>query len=168
MSTHPDAPVRREVSSARGPVRSAVYGTVIAMSVLAYLGDHEPAPGVAALTVACTGIVIGLAEAYAGLLAGALADGTRVVASDVRHELRESSFAAAPGLVAGVVLLVTALLGLGIAVRIDVALWIGVATLGVCGGLAGRTRRRTTTRVVWTVASLALGVVIVLLKAAVH
>jgi hypothetical protein len=168
VSTHPEAPVRQEVPSARGPVRSAVYGTVIAMSVMAYLGDHEPAPGIAALTVACTGIVIGLAEAYAGLLAGALADGTRVGVSDVRHELRESAYAAAPGVVAGVVLLVTALVGLGIATRIDITLWAGVAALGVFGGLAGRTRRRTTTRVVWTVASLALGVTIVLLKAALH
>jgi hypothetical protein len=158
---------RHEASSARGPIRSAVYGTVIAMSVLAYLGDHDTGPGTAVVTVVGTGVVIFFAEAYAGLMAVALAEGRRV-APEVRHEVGVSAYAAVPGVMAGLVLLVTALFGLDVATRIDVTLWVGVAALTVLGAVGGRSQGRTTMRVLWTLASLLVGVLIVVLKAALH
>lgn len=150
-------------------IRSGVYGTVIAMSVLAYLGDHDPGPGVAAATVAGTGIVIFLAEAYAELMALGLARRDRPPPREVRGTLLACSYSAAPGLVAALVLLLTTVLGLGVATRIDITLWTGVAALAVMSVLVGRgTHRRPAIRVAWTLASLAVGTSIVLLKAALH
>ena len=173
MTTSRDASSRSRHDDPEAPllgrIRSGIYGTVIAMSVLAYLGDHEPGPGVAAVTVAGTGIVIFLAEAYAELLAHTLARSTRPSARELREVLLACSYAAVPGLVAGLVLLVTTLLGFDIAVRIDIALWTGVAALAVLSLLAGRSARRgPVVRVAWTLASLAVGASIVLLKAALH
>ncbi len=152
-----------------GRARSAVYGTIIAMSVLAYLGDHEPGPWVTAVTVGGTGIVIFLAEAYADVVGRAYTGVAAPSAREVRAALAQSFWAAVPGLAAGVVLLVTALVGFSLATRIDITLWTGVAALAVCSALAGRAaRRRPAVRVAWTLASIVVGSAIVLLKAAFH
>jgi hypothetical protein len=139
------------------------------MSVLAYLGDHEPAPGVAAVTVAATGVVIFLAEAYAELMALGLARRDKPSPREVRGDLLACSYAAVPGLVAALVLLLTTVLGFDVATRIDITLWVGVAALAVLSVLVGRgAHRRPVVRVAWTLASLAVGTSIVLLKAALH
>ena len=154
---------------AAGRVRAVIYGIVIAMSVLAYLGDHEPGPWVTALTVAGTGIVIFLAEAYAEVVGRAYTGVAAPSAHEVRAALQHSSWAAVPGLVAAAVLLVLALLGVDLSTRIDITLWVGVAALGLCSALAGRTtHRRPAVRMAWTVASILVGSTIVALKAAVH
>ncbi|GAA4735347.1 hypothetical protein [Actinomycetospora chibensis] len=150
-------------------VRAAIYGTVIAVSVLAYLGDHEPGPWVTALTVAGTGIVIFLAEAYTEVVGRAYTGVAARLAHELRAALQRSAWAAVPGLVAGVVLLVLALLRIDLSTRIDITLWVGVAALAVCSALAGRaTHRRPVVRVAWTVASILVGSTIVALKAALH
>ena len=160
---------RRSGERAAGRVRAAIYGTVIAMSVLAYLGDHEPGPWVTALTVAGTGIVIFLAEAYAEVVGRAYTGVAAPSAHEVRVALQHSSWAAVPGLVAAAVLLVLALLRVDLSTRIDITLWVGVAALALCSALAGRsTHRRPAVRVAWTVASILVGSTIVALKAAVH
>lgn len=152
-----------------GRLRATVYGTVLAMSVLAYLGDYEPGPGVAAVTVAGTGIVIFFAEAYAEVMALVLVRSVRPSSRDVRAAVGESSFAALPGLAAALVLGLTAVLQLDVAIRIDITLWIGVAALAVLSALAGWvTHRRPLVRVAWTLASLVVGTAIILLKAALH
>ena len=152
-----------------GRARSAVYGTIIAMSVLAYLGDHEPGPWMTAVTVGGTGIVIFLAEAYAEVVGRAFTGVAAPSGREVRDALAQSCWAAVPGLAAGVVLLVTALLRVPLATRIDITLWTGVLALAVCSALAGRgTRRRPAVRVAWTLASIVVGSAIVLLKAALH
>jgi hypothetical protein len=152
-----------------GRVRSAVYGTIIAMSVLAYLGDQEPGPWVTALTVGGTGIVIFLAEAYAEVVGQAFSGAAASSVREVGAALRRTWWAAVPGLAAGVVLLATALLGFPVATRIDITLWIGVAALAACSILAGRAAHpRPAVRVAWALGSIVVGSAIVLLKAAVH
>ena len=152
-----------------GRLRAGVYGTVLAMSVLAYLGDYEPGPGVAAVTVAGTGVVMFLAEAYAELMALTMIRPARPTAHDVHAVVGGCSFAALPGIVAGLLLGLTAVLQLDVAIRIDVTLWTGVAALAVLSGLAGwATHRRALVRLAWTVASLVVGTAIVALKAALH
>jgi hypothetical protein len=164
-AAHPAAAVERSVAR----VRSAVYGTVIAMSVLAYLGDHEPGPGVTAVTVAGTGVVISLAEAYAELLARATTGVAPPSAREVGAALVQCSWAAVPGLAAAVVLLLTGLLRYDVATRIDITLWVGVAALAACSVVAGRASgRRPAVRVAWTLVSIAVGTIIVVLKAALH
>jgi hypothetical protein len=152
-----------------GRARSAIYGTIIAMSVLAYLGDHEPGPFVTAVTVGGTGIVIFLAEAYAEVVGRAFTGVASPSAGEIRAALLQSCWAAVPGLAAGVVLLVTALLGIPVGTRIDITLWIGVLALAVCGALAAHAaHRRPAARVLWTLVSILVGTAIVVLKAALH
>jgi hypothetical protein len=169
MVGHTAPPPTEPGEEVAGRARSAVYGTIIAMSVLAYLGDHDPGPWVTAVTVGGTGIVIFLAEAYAEVVGRAFTGLAAPSAREVRAALLQSCWAAVPGLAAALVLLVTALLRFPVATRIDVTLWIGVAALAVCSALAGRAaRRRPAVRVAWTLASIVVGSAIVLLKAALH
>ena len=173
MTTSPDAPSASpphpHTPHRRAWLRASVYGTVMAMSVLAYLGDYEPAPGVAAVTVAATSVAIFLAESYAGQLAHTLTGPPRSGRRHLPVVLRESSGTAVPGVVAGVLLGVLALTGVDIGPRIDVVLWVGVAALGVLSLLGARAaRRRPAVQVAWALASLLVGTSIVLLKAALH
>ncbi|MEJ2862036.1 hypothetical protein [Actinomycetospora flava] len=173
MTTSSDAPsaspAQASTDHRRDHLRASVYGTVMAMSVLAYLGDHEPAPGVAALTVAATGVAIFLAETYAGQLAHTLTGPPRSGRRHLTIVLRESAGTAVPGVVAGVLLGGFTVFGLDLALRIDIVLWVGVAALGVLSVLCGRAaRRRPALQVAWALASLAVGTSIVLLKAALH
>lgn len=149
--------------------RSALTGTIFAMSVLAYLGDHETGLGQAVVTVVGTGVVIFFAEAYAGLLSSSLAAAHRLGAGAVRHELRTCSAAAAPGLLAGLALLAADLAGLDVQVGIDVALWLGVGSLTVCSVVASRVAGRgIAVQVALVVASVVVGGGIIVLKAALH
>lgn len=159
----------RPTANALARTRSALTGTIFAMSVLAYLGDHETGLGQAVVTVAGTGVVIFFAEAYAGLLSSSLAAARRLRSDAVRHELRTCSAAAAPGLAAGLVLLLADLARLDVRTGIDVALWLGVGWLTVCSVVASRVAGRSlVVQAVLVVVSVAVGGVIILLKAALH
>ncbi|MDD7942367.1 hypothetical protein PHK61_28525 [Actinomycetospora lutea] len=173
MTTPPDAPSSSPPHSPtvlrRHRLRASVYGTLMAMSVLAYLGDYDPGPGLAALTVAGTGVAIFLAETYSGLLAGTLTAPPRSGRQVLRAVVGESAGTGLPGILAGVLLFVLALTGLDVALRIDVTLWVGVAALAVLSLLGGRAaRRRPHVQLAWAIASLAVGASIVLFKAALH
>ena len=80
----------------RAKLRATLTGSIFAMSVLAYLGDHETTLTKAVLTVVGTGLVIFFGEAYAGLFSMALASVRALPAAEVRHELSACSMAAAP------------------------------------------------------------------------
>ena len=154
---------------ARAHLRSALTGSIFAMSVLAYLGDHETTLLTAVVTVAGTGIVIFLAEAYAGLLSTALASERKVPRAEVRHEIRASSMAAAPGILAGAFLLLADLLRLSVPTAIDIALWLGVLTLtGLSLAEAHGSHRSLLVWVGSVIGSVVIGVVIIVLKAELH
>lgn len=156
-------------SGRQARTRSALTGTIFAMSVLAYLGDHETGLIQAVMTVAGTGVVIFFAEAYAGLLSSSLAAARRLRAIAVRHELRVCSTAAAPGLVAGLVLLLADLARFPVQTGINVALWLGVGSLTVCSVVATRVAGRSlVVQLAFVVASVAVGAVIIVLKAKLH
>lgn len=139
------------------------------MSVLAYLGDHETDTTTAIVMVVGTGIVIFFAEAYAGLMARSLGSVRPLRAPLIRGEAAASSTAAAPGIVAGVVLLIADLANLDVQVAINVALWLGVAGLTGCSILASRAARRSVgVQAGLVLASVVVGAVIVLLKAKLH
>ena len=95
----------------RAKLRATLTGSIFAMSVLAYLGDHETTLTKAVLTVVGTGLVIFFGEAYAGLFSMALASVRALPAAEVRHELSACSMAAAPGVLAGAFLLIADVLG---------------------------------------------------------
>jgi hypothetical protein len=163
--THPDdlSPL------ARARVRAAFTGSIFAMAVLAYLGDHETSLVKAVLTVVGTGLVIFFGEAYAGLFSMALASVRSLSGAEIRHELSACSMAAAPGILAGVFLLVADLLGLTVQTAIDVALWLGVLTLLGCSVLEARGSHRSLPVRIGSVAvSVVVGVGIIVLKAQLH
>ncbi|NMO88292.1 hypothetical protein [Actinomycetospora sp. TBRC 11914] len=154
---------------ARAALRAALTGTIFAMSVLAYLGDHETALGKAVVTVAGTGIVIFLGEVYAGLLSAALASSERLSRTEITVEIGASATAAVPGVLAGLLLLVLSSLGLAVGPSIDAALWLGVVTLALCSILEGHGSHRTVPfKIAMVVVSILLGVVIIVLKAELH
>jgi hypothetical protein len=154
---------------ARAGVRAALTGSIFAMSVLAYLGDHETSLVKAVLTVAGTGLVIFFGEAYAGLFSMALASVRSLSGVEIRHELGACSMAAAPGILAGAFLLLADVLGLTVQTAIDVALWLGVLTLVVCSVIEARgSHRSLSVRVGSVVVSVVLGVGIIVLKAQLH
>ncbi|MDD7968339.1 hypothetical protein [Actinomycetospora lemnae] len=173
MTTSPDAP---STAATRTPavlkhdrLRATTYGTLMAMSVLAYLGDYDPRPGVAAVTVAGTGVVIFLAETYAGVLARTLTGRPHSGRRILRAVVADCLGTALPGVAAGVILVVLTVTGLDAGPLIDITLWVGVAALAVLSLLGGRAaRRRPAVQLAWAVASLLVGSAIVLLKAALH
>jgi hypothetical protein len=149
--------------------RAVLTGTIFAMSVLAYLGGHETDFVGAVVTVVGTGLVIFFAEAYAGLLSSALASQQKLPRSEITRELGVSSLAAGPGVLAALVLLLTGAAGWGVQTGIDVALWLGVLALTACSIAEGHgSRRSVAARVASIAASVAVGVVIIVLKAKLH
>jgi hypothetical protein len=153
----------------RAGVRATLTGSIFAMSVLAYLGDHGTTLVAAVVTVAATGLVIFFGEAYAGLFSMALASARPLTGAQVREELGACSLAAAPGILAGAVLLVADLLGLGVDTAVDVALWLGVLTLFVGSVVeAHGSHRSLPVRFGSVVVSVVLGVGIIVAKAALH
>ena len=153
----------------RTSLRAALTGSIFAMSVLAYLGDHDTSLTKAVVTVVGTGLVVAFGEAYAGLLSAGLASTRRLPAIEVRHELVASAMAALPGVLAGAFLLISELWGPSYQTRIDIALWLGVATLAACSALeAWSSHRSVPFRILSVVVSVAIGVVIIFLKAALH
>lgn len=154
---------------ARAALRAALTGTIFAMSVLAYLGDHDTTLPKAVVTVAGTGVVIFLGEAYAGLLSAALASYQRLSKAEITGEIGASAMAAVPGVLAGLFLLVLSSLGFEVGPSIDAALWLGVVTLALCSILEGHGSHRTVPFKIATVAaSILLGVLIIILKAELH
>lgn len=153
----------------RGHVRAALTGSIFAMSVLAYLGDHETSLVKSVLTVVGTGLVIFFGEAYAGLFSMALTSARTLPGVEIRHELSACSMAAAPGILAGAFLLAADLLGLTLQTAVDVALWLGVLTLLLCSLIEARgSHRSLPVRVGSVVVSVVLGVGIIVLKAQLH
>ncbi len=149
--------------------RAVLTGTIFAMSVLAYLGGHETGIVGAVVTVVGTGLVIFFGEAYAGLLSAALASVHKLPRAEITRELGASSLAAGPGVLAALVLLLVTAVGWGVQTGIDVALWLGVLALTGCSVAEARgSRRSAAARVASIAASVAVGVLIIVLKAKLH
>ncbi|MHC1562148.1 hypothetical protein ACR9E3_24560 [Actinomycetospora sp. C-140] len=165
-----DSPARTDLAdTTRAALRAALTGTIFAMSVLAYFGNHDTGLGEVVASVVGTGIVIFLGEAYAGLLSAALASYDRLPRAEVRHELGVCAFAAGPGVLAGLFLLLGRALGLTVPVSVDVALWLGVLTLALCSTVESVGSHRPVPIKIFSVAvSVVLGVAIIAIKAALH
>ena len=153
----------------RAHYRAALTGTIFAMSVLAYLGDHETTLGTAVVTVAGTGLVVFCAEIYAGLLSASLVTARRLRKDEIHHEFSACSTAAGPGILAALVLLLAELIGWAVQTGITIALWLGVLALTSCSVLEGRGSRRSVGfRVTSIAASVLVGLTIIVLKSKLH
>lgn len=168
-AAHPTGTDRDLSGSAQARLRAALTGSIFAMSVLAYLGNEDTGLVKAVATVVGTGLVIFFGEAYAGLLSASLASARPLPWSEIRHELGVCSMAAAPGVLAGAFLVLADVLGSTTPIAIDVALWLGALTLVALSVLeAHGSHRPPAVRIGSVVASVLIGIAIIVLKALLH
>jgi hypothetical protein len=152
-----------------GRLREAVYGTIVFLSVLAYLDEHPITAGSAFAALAGSASVLFLAQLYAevvtDLVDGRRAPGPRHVWAMARRIWPVAAVVIPP-------LVLIALSGAGVmsvTTALDAAFWFGAASLAVWGYAAGRSAgRKRFGRLVWAVASLFVGLVIATLKALAH
>jgi hypothetical protein len=161
---------RPRVVRTTGSVTEAIYGLILATSVIAVSREYDSSnAGVVAVTVLVTGVVFWLAHVYARVLAGSIAHHRMLDRSEVREVLRHDW-----PLVEVTVPLVL-ILSLGV---LDVvpdksailtAMLAALVELAAAGAYAARTSgaglRGT---VVSAVIAVALGSAVVLLKTLVH
>jgi len=166
---HGGPPGRAEGKPTRNPA-SAVYGTVIAGSLIATEGARDPVdvPRMVAL-VLVSQLVYWLAHVYAELVGQRIETGRRPRRSDVAHLLREewSLVAASYGPLLAVVL--ARLVGAGTNAAVLAGLWTATGVLVLWALVAGRRGRlRGAELVLYVVLSAAFGCALVLLKTLLH
>ena len=161
---------RPRVARTTGSVTEAIYGLILATSVIAVSAEYASSnAGIVGATVLVTGVVFWLAHVYARVLAGSITDHRRPNRSDVREALRHDW-----PLVEVTVPLVL-ILALGMLDLVSDRAAVLAATLAVLVELlaAGAYAARASGAGVWgTLASaliaVALGGAVVLLKALLH
>ena len=150
-------------------LREAVYGTIVVLSVLAVLSEHERSAATAALTVAGTSLVLFFAQVYAG----SVAERVQLGLLPGLDSLRRLAFGAWPVVAVTVwPLVLLGFAGLGLietTTAITVAVWLAVAALGIWGWRAGQIGHSRLAGRLWSTAlDLAVGLGIVALKVAFH
>jgi hypothetical protein len=168
LSTRSGPDLRPLVVRTSGSATEAVYGLILATSVIAVSYDASDA-GPVALAVLVTAVVFWLAHVYAHLLGRGVSEEPGPTRADIARALREHW-----SLVAVVVPLVL-VLGLGAIGAIPdraalvAAMAIALIELAAAGAYAAITRGASPP---WTIVSaaiaLALGLLVVLLKVLVH
>ena len=161
---------RPRVVRTTGSVTEAVYGLILATSVIAVSREYDSTnAGLIGVTVLVTGVVFWLAHVYARVLAGSMIHHRRLSRSEMREALRHDW-----PLVEVTVPLVL-ILALGVLdtvpdrAAILAAMLVALVELAGAGAYAARTSgagMRGT--VVSAVIAVALGSAVVLLKALVH
>jgi hypothetical protein len=153
-----------------GSVTEAIYGLILATSVIAVSREYEPAnAGVVGVTVLVTGVVFWMAHVYSRVLATSVTQhrrpGRREVRDAVRHDWP----------LVEVTLPLLVILALGVLevvpdrASILVAMLAALVELAVAGAYAARMRGSGVTEAVVSAAiAVALGSAVVLLKALLH
>jgi hypothetical protein len=148
----------------------AIYGTVIATALVAGLSeDKDLAPGEIAISVSATMLAFWIAHAYANLLAGDTSGGRLPSWREARRAMAHEWTlveAAAPA----IVFLMLGEFGvLSVTTAKDLAVWIGLVTLAGYGwGLARKGGMGLGRRVAVSLASAALGAIVIAVKLAVE
>lgn len=151
-------------------LREAIYGTIVQLGVLGVLSEEvHPTVRRATLSIGGTAFVLFLAHVYAGVLAGRILHGHRMSWRDVVR-LADESWPVVAVIAWPMVLVVLAWLKIiPVVAALDLAVGIAILSLVLWGwyaarlshaGLGGRLRS--------TALSLAVGLLIVGLKAAIH
>lgn len=150
-------------------LREAVYGTIVYLSVLAYLDEHPITAGSAFAALAGSASVLLLAQLYAevvtDLVDGERRPGARHVWAMVRRIWPVAAVAVPP-------LVLIAMAGAGamsVTTALDWGFWFGAASLAIWGYAAGRSvGRKRLGRILWAVSSLLVGLIIATLKGLAH
>jgi hypothetical protein len=158
------------VAGTTGSVTEAVYGLILATSVIAVSAEYDSSnAGLVGVTVLVTGVVFWLAHVYAHVLAGSITHHRMLTRSEVREAIRHN------WPLVEVTLPLVLILALGVVdvvadkAAILAATLAAVVELAAAGAYAARlsgTDLRGT--VVSAVVAAALGGAVVLLKALVH
>ena len=161
---------RPRVVRTTGSLMEAIYGLILATSVIAVSREYDPSnAGRVGVTVLVTGVVFWLAHVYARVLAGSITRQRRLNRSEVREALRHDW----PLVEVTVPLVVILALGvIGVVsdkAAILAAMLAALVELAAAGGHAARVSGAGPGgTVVSAVIAVTLGSAVVLLKALVH
>ena len=169
MSEPPPRAIDRLLFGSGRSISGTVYGTILALSVIAATGATGPAePWKLAGFVASSAVVFWLAHVYASALDQSIRSGRRLDLASLEGVARHEAaipLAAVPAIVA---LSLGALGVLRESRSIGLAMGLGVATLGVQAWRYSQLESLGTSKTIAVVAwNVALGLVIVGLKAAI-
>jgi heme O synthase-like polyprenyltransferase len=158
------------VTRTRGSTTEAVYGLILALSVIAVSWEVGPADaGRTAVDVLVTAIVFWLAHVYSQLLGDDVAEERRPERSDVTQALRFYLSLVEVVIPIVLVLLLGAVGAVSDYTALLAATVISLAELAAAGGYAASRRGARVPEVVASALfALALGTVVVLLKVLVH
>jgi hypothetical protein len=149
---------------------AAVYGTILVMAVVASVSEDEAADAIEIdeAVILSSGALF-VAHVYAGLFARRLEPGEEGWGAQLRASLVEAWPLMGAAVVPVVILLIAALAGLSRGKSVAVALAAGLIQLFAWGIVAARAHRQHGLRAVGSgVLSVAIGFLVVLLKAVVH
>ena len=161
---------RPRVAGTSGSVTEAIYGLILATSVIAVSAEYAPSnAGLVGVTVLVTGVVFWLAHVYARVLAGSITRHRPPRRSEVREALRHDWPLVEVTVPLVLILALGALDVVGDRAAVLAATLAVLVELGAAGGYAARA---SGAGLPGTAASalvaVALGGAVVLLKALVH
>ena len=160
--------LRPLVARTSGSATEAVYGLILATSVIAVSYDASDA-GRVALAVLVTAVAFWLAHVYAHLLGRGVAEGRGPTRAEIACAVREHWSLVAVVVPLVVVLCLGAIGAIPDRAAIVAATAIALMELAAAGGYAARDRGASPARtLVSAVIALALGLLVVLLKVLVH
>ena len=156
--------------AARRDVAGAIYGLILATSVIAVTRQYQPDnAGITAVTVIVTAAVFWLAHVYAGVLAVGTREHHMPTWAEVRHVVDEEWPLVQAGILPTAILLLGPLGLLADDTAQDVALGACLVELGATGLMVAREAGAHGVVVAISgVISLSLGVIVIVLKVVVH
>lgn len=149
----------------------SVYGTLLVSGMIVVSGGYGATSWETFLSVIGTVGVFWVAHVYAGTVAGhGVVDGDETTLGEAfRHSLRRSLGFLFSALLPSLVLLLGVSRVIPDAAALWVALWLGVAILGILGYSAFSSRgSNVAVRVLGCVGTASLGMAMILLKALIH
>ena len=159
-------PLDRAMSS-RNPAR-AVYGTVIALSLIAVEGGHGGIPRLT-FVVVVTQVVYWLAHTYAELVGGRIVTGHRPHRGEIQEVLAEEWPLVTASFEPLAATLLAALLGASATAAALIGICAGTLMLALWAWVAGRRAHlRTGEQLLYVVVSTLFGAAVVLLKIVLH
>lgn len=146
----------------------AITGTVVCAAVIAYGVGHAESTAQLSIAIAATVGVYWLAHLHAVTIGSSLTHGHHPVLA-LRHALVETAPVAAASIVPLAVLLVTRLLGASLSASAWTALLVTICLLAAYSYLAGvRGGLDTAGRITSAAAGAGIGILVALLKVALH
>jgi hypothetical protein len=161
---------RPRVVRTAGSVSEAIYGLILATSVIAVSREYDSSnAGLVAVTVLVTGVVFWLAHVYARVLATSMDHHRRLTRSELREVLRHDWPLVEVTVPLVLILALGALDVVADETSILLAMLAALVELAAAGAYAARVRGAGLSGVVLSAAiAVALGSAVVLLKVLVH